>query len=161
MDRGIALGGFMGVGKSTVGPLLADRLRLGFVDLDDVVAQAAGQSVAEIFVAEGEEGFRVHESAAIDAVIAGPPCVLALGGGSLHHGDNLARLRMSFDIVVLDAPWPVLAERIRGSVGPRPLAAGAGRLYASRREGYLSAGRVVAVDGLSPGAVVDHILEGG
>ena len=157
--RGVALGGFMGVGKSTVGPLLAERLGVDFVDLDEVVATQAGRSVAEIFVEEGESGFRDRESAAVGFMVETTThCVLALGGGTLHHGDNLERLRTAFDIVVLDAPWPVLAGRIRATVGPRPLAGGAGKLYAERRAGYLSAGRMVDVAGLDPGAVVERIL---
>ena len=58
----VVLVGFMGSGKSTVGPQLAERLKRPFVDLDDVIEADAGQSVAEIFSNEGEAGFRERES---------------------------------------------------------------------------------------------------
>jgi shikimate kinase len=68
--------GLMGSGKSTVGPLVAARLGLPFIDLDAEVASAAGRSVAEVFAAEGEAGFRRREAAAL-ATVAGKAAVWA------------------------------------------------------------------------------------
>ena len=59
----ICLVGMPGSGKSTVGPLLAERLGIGFVDLDELIATRAGMDVTRIFEIEGEEGFRRRESA--------------------------------------------------------------------------------------------------
>ena len=81
----LALAGFMGTGKSTIGPLVADRLGRAFVDLDQLVEQREGRSVAELFDRAGEQGFRLAEQRALAATLSGPPSVLALGGGTVHQ----------------------------------------------------------------------------
>ena len=65
----IALTGYMGSGKSTVGALVADALGCPFIDLDEVIARKAGRSIPEIFEAEGERGFRRLEKQALEKTI--------------------------------------------------------------------------------------------
>jgi shikimate kinase len=112
----------MGVGKSTVGRLVAERRGVPFVDLDDEVAETAGRSIPEVFTAEGEVGFRRRESAALTAV-AGAAAVVACGGGAVVVAGNVERLRASGMVVWLVAPAEVLEERVGGGAG-RPLLAG-------------------------------------
>ena len=86
----------MGVGKSTVGPLVAERLGLPFVDLDQEIERTANATVAALFARDGEPGFRVLETRVLEAVVAGPPAVVALGGGTLHaRPENRARFLSS------------------------------------------------------------------
>ena len=147
----------MGTGKSTVAPRVARRLGWAAVDLDAEVERLAGRPVARIFAEEGEAGFRRWERRALEAVlerVRAEPLVLALGGGTLHAGDNAERLRRGFDVVVLDAPWSVLRER----VGDRPLAGRAEALHAARREGYRRAGPRVEVAGRDPEAVAEAVI---
>ena len=73
----------MGVGKSTVGRRLAARLEMNFTDADDAIETAAGMEISEIFEKFGEAAFRDGERRVIARIIAGPPCVLATGGGRL------------------------------------------------------------------------------
>src|SRR5437588_6883468 len=82
--RRIVLTGFMGSGKSTVGPLLARRLGWDFVDADDVIEAEAGMPIAEIFARHGEAAFRAREHAAIARLAAQDSLVLALGGGAIE-----------------------------------------------------------------------------
>src|SRR5579863_9096453 len=63
--RRIVLTGFMGSGKSTVGPLLAEKLGWHFIDVDDVIEADAGCAIAELFARHGEAAFREREQAAI------------------------------------------------------------------------------------------------
>ena len=86
MVRQIVLTGFMGSGKSTVGPLLAERLGWKFVDADDVIAAEAGCTIPEIFRREGEAAFRERERATIERLVEGGGLVLALGGGAIETG---------------------------------------------------------------------------
>jgi len=154
---GVALAGFMAVGKTTVGQLLATRLGLRFVDLDEVIEVQEGTSIPTIFSTRGEAAFRAAERRALDAVLGTGPAVLALGGGTVHHADNLERVRQVMPVVVLDAPWTVIAERLADSTD-RPLASGGRSLWQARRAGYLSAGPVVDVANLDPEQVVDRVM---
>ncbi len=155
MRRALALAGFMGTGKSTVGRAVAARVGLPFVDLDDVVAADAGRGIPEIFAEEGEAGFRVREAASLARVAAGPPVVLALGGGTLHQPRAVAALT-GWAVVVLHAPLEVVAARL-GEGGGRPLAPHAAALFEARAAGYRAAGPQVDATRPVP-YVVDDVL---
>jgi shikimate kinase len=88
----IVLVGPMGVGKSTVGQLLAERLGAGYRDTDDDIVAAQGRTIAEIFVEEGEPAFRAIEKQAVREALAGHDGVLALGGGAVLDPDTRALL---------------------------------------------------------------------
>lgn len=88
----IVLVGFMGAGKSTVGPLLAERGRVPFVDSDQVIAERLGMSVPDYFREHGEDAFRQVERDTILELLSGASCVLALGGGSLGSPEVRAAL---------------------------------------------------------------------
>jgi shikimate kinase len=153
---GIALTGFMGAGKTTVGRQLALAVNLPFVDLDHAIERASGHSVSALFARTGEEGFRRWEASALASICSGAPVVLALGGGTLHQPENAKVVEGRMRVFVLDVPWGVIMPRIRDGVG-RPLADHAASLYAERRAGYLAAGVVVSGD-QPVGSVVEDIL---
>ena len=77
----------MGSGKTTVGPLVAQRLGWSFVDVDDVIAAEAGLAIPKIFQRKREEAFRERERAAIARLAGGEGLVLALGGGAIEDAD--------------------------------------------------------------------------
>jgi shikimate kinase len=111
-----------GAGKSTVGPMLAALLRVGFLDTDDAVAAVAGRPVSEIFIEDGETAFRALERTAAALAIAGHGGVLGLGGGAvLDPGTQslLARQR----VVYLATGFAAAAKRV-GMDTPRPLLVG-------------------------------------
>jgi len=116
--------GYRGCGKSTVGQLLSRRLGWQFVDLDEVVVQnAAGRSIAQIFAAEGEAGFRQRERAALDLLRKGRRQVIAAGGGAVIDAESRALAKKIGKVVWLRAPAAVLWARIRkdpGSARNRP-----------------------------------------
>lgn len=156
MTRGVALGGFMGVGKSTVGRALAVRLGWPFVDLDDALAARHGP-VAEQLRCEGERVFRAREAALVSELCDGASRVLATGGGAWVAHENRERLRTSYHLVVLTAPLEVLRRRV-ASDGDRPLwdDAVAAR-YERRRPAYADADLVVETT-VGPGSAVEEIL---
>ena len=85
MARHLALIGFMGVGKSTLGRKAARLVGRTFVDVDALVEREAGATVAELFEREGESRFReLEEAVAVSALAADEPTVLALGGGAVE-----------------------------------------------------------------------------
>jgi shikimate kinase len=108
----IALIGPRGCGKTTVGQILARLLGGECVDTDELVAQRAGRSIAEVFAAEGEAGFRKRESQAVREVMEKPPVVISVGGGAVLHQQNVDMLRAVAVLVWLTAPAEVLYQRI-------------------------------------------------
>lgn len=120
-------------------------------DLDDVVTQAAGSaSVAEIFAERGEPAFRRLEQASMLGVLAGPPAVIAAGGGWAAQPGNLAAAEAGALTIYLSLDPAVAATRLRDTAD-RPLLAGdtASRLhslFAEREQWYRLAGIEIAAD---------------
>lgn len=110
----VALIGFMGCGKSTVGALLASRLGCRFLDLDELIEERAGRSIRQIFEEQGERVFREHEARAVQAACLHENAVISVGGGAVMNPDNAARLKDAGRIVWLRAPADVLWQRICG-----------------------------------------------
>lgn len=160
----LVLVGFMACGKSRVGALLARRLGRGFVDLDDAVEARAGRTIAEVFATDGEPAFRRMESDVLDEVLCDrSDSVIAAGGGTFASSANRVRLAgAGARTVFLEVPFEVLAARLRGDSGRRPLAtdgAALRRLYDARLPTYRSADLTVPVGAdETPAAVVDRIL---
>ncbi len=142
--RCVALIGFMGAGKTTVGRALARSLRWNFLDLDDVIEQRERKTVAEIFTSSGEPAFRRMESAALAALLqdrrAGSDLILALGGGAFVQKQNRDELNSAGAItILLEAPVEELRRRCQGEHKVRPLAqqdARVNELFAARRADY-------------------------
>lgn len=109
----LVLIGPMGAGKTTIGRRLAQALGLPFVDLDERIVGDCGASITLIFDLEGEAGFREREHRALAEALAGPPMVLATGGGAVLRADNRALLRAQGFIVHLDIDPVRQWERLR------------------------------------------------
>lgn len=158
--------GFMGAGKTSVGRVVARKLRWRFVDLDDRVEAREGRTVAEIFREHGEAAFREAESAALEDLLrelsAGDPAVVALGGGAYVQTRNAEAIRTSNSrVVFLDAPVEELRRRCEAKGGVRPLFADERRfrqLYETRREHYRKADLHVGTGGKQVYAVAREII---
>jgi shikimate kinase len=109
--RNIFLVGMPGVGKSTVGRLLAGELGRTFVDSDEEIVRRNGVEIATIFEIEGEAGFREREAAVINALTLTSPIVLATGGGAILREDNRRNLRERGLVVYLRASLDMLEAR--------------------------------------------------
>ena len=154
--------GFMGAGKTTVGRLLAQRLKRRFVDLDDRIRERAGRTIPEIFRDEGEAQFRKVETECLRQLIAEKEAtIIALGGGAFVQEQNAAMIGTArLPVVFLDGLPEELFRRCAPEAGTRPLAADENQfrqLYESRREGYMRAGVRVDTTALSPEQVVEEI----
>jgi shikimate kinase len=151
----VALTGFMGAGKTSVGRHLAEQLRWPFVDLDERIVQAAGTPVDRIFAERGQPDFRRLETQELrrllDEAAQRGPRVTALGGGTVAEEDNRRLLAQpGVTLVFLDAPEDELWRRAAGH--GRPLAQDEEqfrRLYRQRRPRYLQAALRVETGGRS------------
>src|SRR5262245_51897574 len=96
----IFLIGYRGSGKSTVGRVLAGRLGWEFIDADAVLEERYGNTIREIFAAEGETGFRNKESAVLADLCTRAKTVIATGGGVILRQENRARIKQDRKSVV-------------------------------------------------------------
>ncbi|HVH62781.1 MAG TPA: shikimate kinase [Candidatus Dormibacteraeota bacterium] len=115
----LALLGFMGAGKTLIGALVAERSHVRLFDLDTMVEDKAGMSIAEIFATHSEEAFRAFEKETLPSVLQ-PDCVVALGGGVVVDDDNWRLISGRARTVYLEVPFEVIWQRIHRLAG-RPL----------------------------------------
>ena len=111
-DKSIVLVGLMGVGKSTVGRRLAKRLKMRFLDADEEIERAAGLKIAEIFERHGEAHFRDGERRVIARLLAGPPRVIATGGGAFMNEETRRLILERCIAIWLDADIDTLTQRV-------------------------------------------------
>ena len=110
--QSIVLIGMMGVGKSSVGRRLADRLNMPFADADDEIEAAADMTIAEIFERFDEDYFRDGERRVIARLIEGEPKVIATGGGAFLNEETRALIKEKALSIWLNADLDVLVERV-------------------------------------------------
>lgn len=110
----IALLGLRASGKTTVGRILAQRLRRPFIDTDEQIIQQAGMSIREIFLAEGEAGFRRRERMVIRVDLPEDRAVIALGGGAFTNDENIRILQATSRLVWLRGTHETLWKRMEG-----------------------------------------------
>jgi shikimate kinase len=159
--------GYRGSGKTTVGEVLAGRLGRAFVDADGALEADAGRTITQIFATEGEAGFRDRESATLRKLIAGPPGVIATGGGVILRPENRDLLRSSGFVVWLTADAEQLWHRIStdpttGERRPNLTATGGVEevraLLAAREPLYHETAHLIVNAARSPEAIVADIL---
>ncbi len=114
MNRRIVyLTGFMGSGKSTVGPILANTLGWDFYDLDRVIEEREGLSVRDIFEKKGEEYFRELERKAFLDMSNGDKVIISLGGGTAASQENIDLLKKNGKLVYLKISPEAAYARLR------------------------------------------------
>jgi shikimate kinase len=161
--RPIALAGFMGVGKTTVGRLLAESLGRPFFDTDNYVEAAAGRTVEDFFLKHQEPEFRRREADAVEELVTKGPVVIALGGGSLVDDKSRSLLRERSVLVYLHVPWNELRQRIPSLIATRPLMRGRTlaeihQLYLDRQATYESAAVRINIGRRSPAEAAAEVL---
>ena len=159
----IALIGFMGAGKTTVGRLLAEKLGYDFVDTDDLIVARSGVPIADVFQRKGETFFRRLETEALFSLASRSRTVMAAGGGAPGQESNQAFFRnhaATFHLRVTMQNARGRTQALGGAV--RPLLSQEDsvvqRLYESRLLIYETLGQPVETDGRTPMEVVDQII---
>ena len=154
--------GAPGAGKSTIGRRLASSIGVPFTDTDTLVEQAAGMSIADLFVAEGEPAFRSREEAAVAQALMGDG-IVSLGGGAVTSARTRALLA-GHRVVWLEVTLPDAAARV-GLNTARPLLMGnvrqtMGRLLEERAPLYAEVATVrIPTGGQTPAAVTAAVLD--
>ncbi len=118
----LSLIGFMGSGKSSVAALLAERAVETAIDLDDVMTEQTGMSIAKIFSEQGESAFRDLEAKTLAGLPASDDLVVACGGGIVERQENRELLRRRGIVIWLDLPWETQRARLESiDTDERPL----------------------------------------
>ena len=163
--RSIILMGPPGSGKSTVGKYLAKELGITLIDTDRIIEEREGRSISEIFLTDGEEGFRAIEKKVVLESLDVDDSIVALGGGSVLDSDVQARLTQCPEVIFLDVSISNAAPRV-GFNKERPLLMGNPRqqwlqLMEKRRSIYESlATRTVSTDNRKAHEVAHEIAQG-
>lgn len=110
----------MGVGKSTVGQLLANRTGRAFLDTDRMLVQRFGRPIPQIFQLYGEATFRDHETSILKSIERDGQ-VISTGGGIVIRPENWLLMRALGTVIFLDVPLDILIDRLRASKKRRPL----------------------------------------
>ncbi len=167
----IYLTGFMGAGKSTIGPRLAKQLDYEFKDSDSMIEQESGKSVSEIFHKNGEPYFRLLEKKMLLRCAAGTNTVISLGGGTLIDPENRMTVKQNGILIYLSTGPVTILDRVK-STSKRPLLTNPDgglvreddaimhleQLLAVRSEGYHSADFTVVTDDKSIDEIQDLIV---
>jgi len=161
--QNLALIGFMGTGKSSVGRLVASHLHFHFVDTGDLIESRAGKTIAEIFAQAGEPVFRELESQLVLELARAQKTVISTGGGLVANAANLASLKEHALVVCLWASPELIWERVRGQ-SHRPLLKDIDplgkirQLLAAREPIYRQADVLVNTEQRSSKEVAQHVL---
>ena len=163
MGKNLTLTGMMGVGKSTIGKILAKKLNYNFVDVDKLIEKKENSSINLIFKNNGESYFRKIESEITLAVLKKENSVISLGGGAFINNlirKNVKKLTISF---WLDAPINELIKRLKKNK-KRPLLLNKNlsetvkKIYFDRRKIYNEADYRIKCNSLRSGEIVNKIL---
>jgi shikimate kinase len=167
MQENIIIVGITGVGKTTIGKLMAETLNKEFIDLDKSIELRCGVDIPTIFEIEGEDGFRERETAELKEIMATQHnFVLSVGGGCVIKEINRKLISTSGNIVVqFHADIPTLVERLSKSMSKRPLIKNTDitskvtALYEARKEFYADV-RHLSFDtsGMRPSQVVEDVI---
>lgn len=166
MIKNIVIVGITGVGKTTIGKFLAEKLNKQFIDLDKYIELACGVDIPTIFELEGEQGFRERETESLKQVIANNDnYVLSLGGGCVIKPENRYLISRQKNLVVqLIADIETLVERLSKSPGKRPLLQNQDlktkieKIYTDRREFYDTVSDIIInTSTLKPYQVIEQV----
>jgi len=158
----VALVGFMGTGKSTIGNILASMLNLRLIDTDVLIEQLARKRIAEIFATEGEAHFRELERKVVEGLDGEKGCVISTGGGLVVNPANMESLKRHSLVVCLWASPETVFARV-GHQTHRPLLRGDDplgkirELLGQREPFYKQADVLLNCDYRAPREVAQHV----
>jgi shikimate kinase/3-dehydroquinate synthase len=164
-DRNIVLTGFMGTGKTTIGRQIAQATQRPFYDLDDLIQQQFGKTIAEVFSEDGEAAFRVAESQLCARLAEERGVVISTGGGALVNAQNRRALEATGTLICLTATVDEILDRL-DALDDRPLlpgtrterAARIQELLDERRPAYGAIPHHVDTTGSTPEAIVEQVM---
>lgn len=161
----IVLMGYRGTGKSVIGRILSKRLKRQLFSIDKMIVDDQGISISEIVEQSGWPRFREIESQMVERVSAQPQCIIDCGGGVVLDDRNVDLLKRDGKVVLLEARFDVILERLRRGKDRPPLQEGVSfeeeqkQVIEERRDKYLAASDLVCDTSQDrPGKTVQDII---
>ncbi len=163
MNKNLILTGMMGVGKSTIGRLLAKRLKVRFYDVDKVIEKSEKKSIKKIFKHRGEKYFRKIEERITFKILRNKNVVIALGGGAFMNNEIREKVLSSSSSVWLKVNLDKLITRYRRNnrrplLDKKKLETDVKKIYQSRKKIYSLANFKINCDNMTKTQVVEKIL---
>jgi shikimate kinase len=168
----IFLTGFMGSGKSTIGPILANTLGFEYLDVDRHIEQKTNKRIAEIFKTEGEQAFRILERDSLLELTELDHYVISLGGGAIANEENcdlvlqkgvLVYLKLSLEEIIRRVQFrndrPMLKDEQGNQLQQEQLKDQVADLMNRREKFYERANVIITADNMRVGATVDEIVK--
>ena len=125
----IILIGLMGVGKTTIGKELSNKLNLRFIDMDDEIEKQSKMSIVDIFEKYGENRFREIESKLLEKIALEDDIIISTGGGIIKIDDNRKLLKKQDNVVFLNGSIYTLVKNVSNDIYKRPLLKDSTNLY--------------------------------
>ncbi len=164
LKNNILLIGFMGAGKSTIGRVLAKKIKFEYIDIDRIIEHRCARSITEIFDEHGEEYFRDKETETLESLAGSDHNVYATGGGIVLKERNWPLMRELGPTVYLEASLETLWDRIKHDKR-RPLLQvdnayeRAGELLSKRKELYEKADLILCTENRTPDEIAEMIID--
>ena len=167
----VYLAGFMGAGKSTVGPILANTLGWNYYDLDKVIEERLGQKIKKIFKEKGEPFFRNAESEILRELSHSKNVIISLGGGTIVNQNNLKIIKSTGKIIYLKASIDSIYKRVAfkrdrpnllidgEEFSKERLIQKINNLFNAREKYYNQADLTIDTDKISIGVTVDKLAK--
>ncbi|WP_022794394.1 shikimate kinase [Marinococcus halotolerans] len=161
-EKSIVFIGFMGVGKTTIGRLVAQNLYRSFIDIDEQIEKEFQMPVPDVFKLIGEPAFRQKEKELVKKYANQSLKVISLGGGAFMQEEIRDVCLNNCTVFYLDMPWDAWKERIHLLMADRPVLQGRSledieELFYSRQTAYASHHSKVTIDKDSPEEIADYI----
>ncbi|MEJ2616107.1 MAG: shikimate kinase [Ignavibacteriaceae bacterium] len=167
----VYLAGFMGAGKSTVGPILANTLGWNYYDLDKVIEERLGKKIKTIFEEKGEPFFRNAESEILRELSHSKNVIISLGGGTIVNQNNLKIIKSTGKIIYLKASIDSIYKRVAfkrdrpnliidgEEFSKEKLIQKINNLFNAREKYYNQADLTIDTDNISIGVTVDKLAK--
>lgn len=162
----IVLMGYRGTGKSVIGRILARRLKRPLYSIDRMIVEEEGRPISEIVQQEGWPRFRELEARMVERVAGRDDCIIDCGGGVVLDERNVERLKQNGRVILLEAEFEVILDRLRHGRGRPPLEDGISfeeeqkKVLDERKDKYAAAADIVCdTSRARPGQTVQDIIE--
>jgi len=163
LEKSLVLTGMMGVGKSTIGRIIAKRLKVKFIDVDKIIERNEKKSIKRIFEDNGEEYFRKLEKKITFKILKKKKKVIALGGGAFMNNEIREKILNSCKSVWLKVDLEKLIKRYKNNnrrplLNKKKLDTSVKKIYQSRKKIYSLANFKINCDNMNKTQIVEKIL---